>query len=158
MSQETVQAHKECRGIRGATVVEENTPEAILKATRELLALIIRLNDIHPEDVASAIFTTSMDLNAAFPAVAARQFNWFDVALMCGHELDVPGSMKKCLRILIHWNTTKKASEIKHVYIKGAEKLRPERGSLPPVDWDELESWIQSQINPEVHATRQQDD
>ena len=96
--------------------------------------------------------------DAAFPAVAARQFNWFDVALMCFHELDVPGSLKRCLRILIHWNTTKSAAEIRHVYIKGAERLRPERGDLPPVDWDELEAWIQTQINPEITAIKQQPD
>ena len=139
-----------CRGVRGATTIDENTPEAILKGTRELLALIIRFTDMSPDDVASAYFTTTTDLDAAFPAVAARQFNWFDVALMCGHELDVPGSLRKCIRVLIHWNTTKTAKEIRHVYIKGAAKLRPERSELPPVDWDELESWIQSQINLNV--------
>ena len=139
-----------CRGIRGATTVEENTPEAILRGTRELLALIIRFNDLKPEDVASAIFSTTSDLNAAFPAVAARQFNWFDVALMCGHELDVPNSLRMCIRVLIHWNTTKTASEIRHVYIKGAKRLRPERGELPPVDWDELEKWIETQINRDI--------
>ena len=141
---------KVCRGIRGATIIEENTPEAILKGTRELLALMIRLNGIAQEDVASAIFSTTSDLDATFPAVAARQFNWFDVALMCFHELETPGAMRMCLRILIHWNTTKSANEIKHVYIKGAEKLRPERGDLPPVDWDELEDWIQKQVNRDV--------
>lgn len=147
-------AYLVCRGVRGATTIEENTPEAILKGTRELLALMIRFNDIDPNDVASAIFTTTTDLDAEFPAVAARQFNWFDVALMCGHELDVPGSLRKCIRILLHWNTTKNAQEIRHVYIKGASKLRPERSCLPPVDWDELEAWIQSQINPKVKSNR----
>ncbi len=143
-----------CRGVRGATTIEENTAEAILRGTRELLALMIRFNGIKPEDVASAIFTTTSDLNAEFPAVAARQLNWFDVALMCQHELDVPGSLRKCIRILLHWNTTKTSKEIRHVYIKGAAKLRPERGDLPPVDWDELESWIAGQINPEVVSNR----
>lgn len=134
-----------CRGIRGATTIENNTPEEILKGTRELLALMIRFNGIKPEDVSSAIFTTTVDLNAAFPALAARQLQWTDVALMCGHELDVPGSLRKCIRILVNWNTTKTAAEIRHVYIKGASKLRPERADLPPVDWDELETWIESQ-------------
>ena len=134
-----------CRGIRGATTIENNTPEEILKGTRELLALMIRFNGIKPEDVSSAIFTTTVDLNAAFPALAARQLQWTDVALMCGHELDVPGSLRKCIRILVNWNTTKTAAEIRHVYIKGASKLRPERADLPPVDWEELEAWIESQ-------------
>ena len=118
-----------CRGIRGATTIENNTPEEILKGTRELLALMIRFNGIKPEDVSSAIFTTTVDLNAAFPALAARQLQWTDVALMCGHELDVPGSLRKCIRILVNWNTTKTAAEIRHVYIKGASKLRPERAA-----------------------------
>ena len=134
-----------CRGIRGATTIENNTPEEILKGTRELWALMIRFNGIKPEDVSSAIFTTTVDLNAAFPALAARQLQWTDVALMCGHELDVPGSLRKCIRILVNWNTTKTAAEIRHVYIKGASKLRPERADLPPVDWAELEAWIESQ-------------
>ncbi|MBR4751193.1 MAG: chorismate mutase [Thermoguttaceae bacterium] len=139
-----------CRGVRGATTIENNTPEEILKGTRELLALMIRFNGIDPDDVASAIFTTTSDVNAAFPALAARQLQWSDVALMCGHELDVPGSLKKCIRILLHWNTTKTSSEIRHVYIKGAARLRPERADLPPVDWEELESWIQEQIDLEA--------
>lgn len=139
-----------CRGVRGATTIEHNTPEDILRGTRELLALMIRFNGIDPNDVASAIFTTTSDVNAAFPALAARQLQWSDVALMCGHELDVPGSLRKCIRILLHWNTTKTSSEIRHVYIKGAARLRPERADLPPVDWEELEAWIQKQIDSEA--------
>jgi chorismate mutase len=139
-----------CRGIRGATTIEHNTAEEILKGTRELLALMIRLNDIEPDDVASAIFTTTSDLDAAFPALAARQLQWSDVALMCGNELDVPGSLRKCIRILLHWNTSKTSAEIRHVYIKGAAKLRPERSELPPVDWEDLEAWIQEQIDAHV--------
>ncbi len=135
-----------CRGVRGATTIDANTPEEVLKGTRELLALMIRLNGIESKDVASAIFTTTSDVDAAFPAVAARQLNWSEVALMCGHELDVPGSLRMCIRILIHWNTTKASSEIRHVYIKGAARLRPERAELPPVDWNELENWIQEQL------------
>lgn len=116
-----------CRGIRGATTVEENTREAILAATRELLSRLIEANRIHPDDVASAIFTTTPDLNAEFPAVAARQLGWTDVALMCTHEMSVPGSLPKCIRVLIHWNTSKPASAIQHIYIKGAAQLRPDR-------------------------------
>lgn len=118
---------KMCRGIRGATTVEENTREAILEATRELLVLMIKHNGIVPDDVASVIFTTTMDLNAEYPAVAARQLGWHDAALMCAHEMAVPHGLKMCLRILIMWNTTLSAHEIHHVYINGAKHLRPDR-------------------------------
>lgn len=118
---------KVCRGVRGATTVEANTREAILDATRELLIAMIKLNEIHPDDVGSAIFTTTMDLNAEYPAVAARQLGWHDAALMCAHEMAVPHGLEKCLRILIMWNTTGTAQEVQHVYIKGAKHLRPER-------------------------------
>lgn len=117
-----------CRGIRGATTVEANTREAILEATRELLQAIITANDLQVEDVGSAIFTTTPDVNAEFPALAARALGWHDVALMCGHEMSVPGALSRCVRILIHWNTPKSQNEIVHVYIKGARNLRPERG------------------------------
>ncbi|OGO40799.1 MAG: chorismate mutase [Chloroflexi bacterium RBG_16_57_9] len=118
-----------CRGIRGATTIEENTRQAILDGTRELLSLLIEANGIHPDEVASAIFTTTPDLDAEFPAVAARQLGWTDVALMCGHEMSVPGSLQKCVRILIHWNTSKPANAIQHIYIKGASQLRPDRAN-----------------------------
>jgi chorismate mutase len=136
-----------CRGVRGATTVEANTPELILKGTLELLALMIRANDIYQEDVASAIFTTTVDLDSEFPALAARQLGWMNVALMCGHELSVPGSLPRCLRVLLHWNTEKPADEIVHVYIKDAAKLRPDLSKLPPVDWEELERWIGSHLH-----------
>ena len=136
-----------CRGVRGATTAEDNRPENILKATRELLALMIRQNDIQPEDVCSAVFSTTADLDAEFPALAARQLGWFDVALMCVHELDVPGSLRRCIRILLHWNTDKASDEIVHVYVKEAARLRPDRSNLPPVDWKELEQWIAEHSN-----------
>ena len=116
-----------CRGIRGATTVEANTRESILEGTRELLQQIIDANELRVEDVSSATFTTTPDLNAEFPAVAARQLGWHDAALMCGHEMAVPGALQRCIRILIHWNTPKSQTEIVHVYIKGAQNLRPER-------------------------------
>ena len=131
-----------CRGVRGATTADTNTREDILRATRELLAMMIRQNGIRAEDVASVIFSTTSDLNAEFPALAARQLGWFDVALLCNHELDVPGSLRRCIRVLLHWNTDMPQNEITHVYIKDATALRPDRVQLPPVDWDELESWI----------------
>ncbi len=133
------------RGIRGATTVDENSGEAILQGTRELLALMIRANGLKPDDVASAIFTTTVDLDAQFPALAARQFGWTNVALMCGHEMNVPGSLRMCIRILLHWNTDKTADEIVHIYIRGAKKLRPDISQLPPVDWDDLNRWIEQQ-------------
>ncbi len=143
-----------CRGVRGATTAEANTSEEILKATRQLLALMIRQNGIREEDVASAIFTTTGDLDAEFPALAARQLGWLNVALMCHHELDVPGSLRRCIRILLHWNTDKSADQIVHVYIKQAANLRPDRSKLPPVDWNELEQWITQHINDEAKPSR----
>ena len=119
-----------CRGIRGATTATENTREAILEATRELLQLLIAANGIKPEDIASAIFTTTPDLNAEFPAVAARELGWIDTALLCGHEMNVPGSLQRCIRVLVHWNTTRHASDVVHVYIRGARGLRPERAIM----------------------------
>lgn len=143
-----------CRGVRGATTVENDTREEILAATRQLLALMIRINGIEAGDVGSAIFTTTTDLNAEFPAVAARQLGWLDIALLCTHELDVPGSLRKCIRVLVNWNTEKTASEIQHVYIRDAVRLRPDLSRLPPVDLDELERWIQKELA--THAAGRQ--
>jgi chorismate mutase len=118
------------RGIRGATTVEANTREAILEAAGELLGEIIRANDIRADDVASAYFTTTTDLNAEFPAVVARRdFGWTNIALMCGHEMDVPGSLRMCLRIMLHVNTETPQAKVCHVYLRGATVLRPD---LPP--------------------------
>ena len=116
-----------CRGIRGATTAEKNTAEAILAATRELLAIIVEANGLRVEDVASAIFTTTPDLTAAFPARAAREMGWRDVALLDAQEIPVPGSLERCIRVLIHWNTEKSAAEVQHVYLKEAQALRPGR-------------------------------
>lgn len=127
------------RGVRGATTVAENSAEEILAATRELLYTMIQANGIEPEAVASAYFTTTVDLNATYPALAARQLGWFDVALLCGHEMEVPGSLNRCIRILLHWNTTRRADEVIHVYLHGAHGLRPDRESLPPVPPEEIE-------------------
>jgi chorismate mutase len=114
-----------CRGIRGATTVERNDRAEILAATSELLRLLIAKNEIEAEDVASAIFSVTDDLDAEFPAVAARNLGWLEVALINTREIPVPGSLDLCIRVLLHVNTTRKASEIQHVYIRGAVNLRP---------------------------------
>ena len=117
---------RECRGIRGATTAERNTAEDILEATRDLMAAIIEANDVQVEDVVSVLFTTTPDLNATFPAVAAREYGWDTVPLMCSHEMGVPGALDHVVRVLIHFNTEKPASEIRHVYLRRAVELRPE--------------------------------
>jgi chorismate mutase len=114
-----------CRGIRGATTVEQNEREEILAATTELLQQLIRRNDLRAEDIASAIFTVTEDLDAEFPALAARSLGWTEVALICTREIPVPNSLGKCIRILLHVNTTRGAAEMQHVYIRGAVNLRP---------------------------------
>lgn len=114
------------RGVRGATTVESNSPEAILDATKELLAAMIKANEIDVDTVGSAFFTLTQDLNAEFPAVAARQMGWTDVPLLCGHEMNKPGALPMCLRVLLHVNTDKMAKDIKHVYLRGARVLRPD--------------------------------
>ncbi|MCC7087294.1 MAG: chorismate mutase [Pirellulales bacterium] len=135
-----------CRGVRGATTVAANTRDDILAATRQLVALMVRRNGIEPGDVASAIFTTTPDLDAEFPALAARQLGWLEVPLLCGHEMAIPSSLPQCIRVLVHWNTDRAQSEIQHVYIRDAEKLRPDLCKLPPVNWEELETWIREQM------------
>lgn len=113
-----------CRGIRGATTVENNDRDEIWTATSELLHLIVERNDLRTEDIASAIFTTTDDLDAAFPARAARYMGWTEVPLMCMREISVPGSLGKCIRVLLHVNTERSAGEIRHVYLKEAVNLR----------------------------------
>ncbi len=131
-----------CRGVRGATTVADNTAEAILAATRELLFTMIRHNAIDTADVASAIFSTTADLNAVFPATAARQLGWYDVALLCTHEMSVPGSLPRCVRILLHWNTARPQRDIVHVYLHEATSLRPDKETIPPVPAAEIEAYM----------------
>ncbi len=114
-----------CRGIRGATTVDENTREAILSATQELLQKVVESNNVTPDDVAALFFTTTADLNAEFPAVAARELmGWSLTPMLCGHEMSKPDGLPKCLRILMLVNTNKKPDELKHCYIRGAKNLR----------------------------------
>jgi len=119
-----------CRGVRGATTVERDTAEDILEATREMLQELIARNEIEADNVASAIFTTTPDLQAEFPAVAARQLGWRDVALLCGHEMTRPGALGRCIRVLIHLNTTRTAQQIQHIYLREATALRPDRATM----------------------------
>lgn len=115
------------RGIRGAINVTANTPEAILQATKVLLKNILRLNPaLNPVDIASAIFTLTPDLDAAFPALGARQMGWVDVPLLCYQEIAVPDGLPQILRVLIHWNTALPQKDIRHVYLGAAVALRPE--------------------------------
>lgn len=136
-----------CRGVRGATTVAANDREEILEATRQLLALMVHRNGIDKADLASATFTVTKDLDAEFPALAARQIGWRDVALLCGYEVAVPGSLDRCVRVLLHWNTDKPQSEIAHVYARGAERLRPDLIKVPEVDLAELDAWIRAQMD-----------
>lgn len=118
-----------CRGLRGATTAVSNTPEAILEATRELLRQLVARNDVAVEDVTSAFFTVTEDLDAAHPARAARQLGpgWEHVALLCAREIPVPGDVRRCIRVLLHVNTVRTLAELRHVYLREAARLRPDR-------------------------------
>ncbi len=115
-----------CRGIRGATTIAANTAEDIGEATTDLLEAMILLNEIEAEDVVSAIFTTTPEITASFPALAARGLGWTDVPLLCAHEMNVPGALRGVVRILLHVNTPRTPAEIRHVYLREARALRPE--------------------------------
>jgi chorismate mutase len=115
------------RGIRGAITVETNSEGPILEATRSLLSEIVRANDVEPDEIAAVFFTTTPDLTAAFPAEAARQLGWQAVALMSGVEVDVPGALPQCIRVLLLWNTPRAQEQIVHVYLNQAQQLRPDR-------------------------------
>ncbi len=115
------------RGVRGATIAAANTREAILAATHELLTALIQANDLREPDIASVFFTATPDLNAAFPARAVRELGWTDVALLDAQALRVDGDLPRCIRVLIHWNTERTISELKHVYLHEARNLRPDR-------------------------------
>ena len=117
-----------CRGIRGATTAATNTRDDILSATRELLERLVLRNGIQPEDIAAIFFTVSEDLDAEYPALAARQLGWTDSALLCAREIPVPGRrVARCIRVLLLANTTRSAAEVRHVYLRDAVALRPNR-------------------------------
>ena len=113
-----------CRGIRGATIADDNTAESIRDAIRELMADLVSRNGVAAEDVASAFFTTTPDLNAAFPAEAARHMGWDHVPLLGAVEMAKPGAPGRCIRVLVMWNTTASQREIEHVYLRGTDALR----------------------------------
>ena len=115
------------RGVRGATVAGQDEEGAILAATRELLEALLQANPaMQVEELASAFFTVTGDLTAAHPAKAARQMGWMQVPLMCALEIPVPGSLPRCIRVLLHWNTSLAQAEIRHVYLGAAASLRPD--------------------------------
>lgn len=112
------------RGIRGATYVENNEAEFIIKETKVLLLEMIGKNHIKVEDICSILFTSTIGLNASFPALAARELGWKYVPMLCSVEIDVPDSLHNCVRVLMHVNTSLKQDQVKHVYLKEAKKLR----------------------------------
>ena len=114
----------EVRAIRGATTSPSNSSEEILAATTEMLDLITKENSLKVDDIISAFFTTTQDLKAEFPPVAARKMGWVNVALMCSHEMKVPGALQKCIRVMVHVNTDKNPSDIVNIYLRDAVNLR----------------------------------
>ena len=112
------------RGLRGATTCAADTSEEIVSATQELLLLLMERNDLRHDDVVSVIFTTSRDLTATFPATAARGVGFGDIPLLCASEIDVPGSMPLCIRVLMHVYSDRPRTEIRHVYLHNAQSLR----------------------------------
>jgi chorismate mutase len=123
-----------CRGIRGAVCAEANRSDAILIAARTLLEHIVAANDLSTTDLVSAIFTATPDLDAAYPARAAREIGWTQVPLLCMQEMAVNGSLPRCIRVLIHWNTDRTPEEIHHVYLGEARALRPDLAGEEPLE------------------------
>lgn len=113
-----------CRALRGAITVEENSAEEIIKATQEVLLLLVKENGLSIDDVVSIIFTMTRDLNATYPAVAARAIGWTQVPMLCFNELEISGSMPRCIRVLMHINTEKSQNDLKHIYLRDAIALR----------------------------------
>lgn len=119
------------RGVRGAITCAEDQPELVLQATRELLLAIQKANpDMNSDEFASIFFTATPDLCSIHPAKAARQLGWNLVPLLCAQEIEVPDSLPRCIRVLIHWNTSIPQNEIQHVYVGDAAVLRPDIGTM----------------------------
>ena len=117
---------KMTRGIRGAITVAANEAEAILSATQALLEAMVQQNSLQPADICTAIFSTSPDLDAEFPAIAARRLGWLYTPLLCANEIPVPGALGKCVRVLLLVNTSLAQDEVVHVYLRDAVQLRPD--------------------------------
>jgi chorismate mutase len=115
-----------CRAVRGAITVAKNSAAEIVSATDELLQAMLAANNINKEDIVSIIFTVTKDLDAEFPAVAARKNGWTSIPMLCSYEIAVKQSLKKCIRILLTFNTEKSLKQIKHQYLRGATSLRPD--------------------------------
>jgi chorismate mutase len=122
------------RGIRGATTASANEPEAILEATGELLGELVRLNALVVEEIAFAYFTTTADLDAEFPALAARRLGWVDVPLLCGHDMTVrqpnPRGVARCIRVLLLYNTELSQRQMRHAYLRGADAIRQDLDAM----------------------------
>lgn len=114
------------RAVRGATTVDADEPGAIREHTRELLAALVASNGVEPTSIVSAIFTVTRDLESEFPARAARDLGWTDVPLLCVHEMNVPGALPRCIRVLLHVESDRAREEMRHVYLRGAIVLRPD--------------------------------
>lgn len=123
---QSLEANMTCRGIRGAITIDENKKDLIIEGTIRLLSEIIESNKIHEDDIVSIFFSVTEDLNATFPARAARTIGLTDTPLLCFHEIRVPDGLEKCIRILMHINSNKNKSDIKHIYLEKAESLRPD--------------------------------
>jgi chorismate mutase len=119
------------RGVRGAIDVQEDTAEEVLHGTRELLSGILEANpQLRSEDITSAIFTSTEDLNSAYPARAARDMGWHSVPMLCSREIPVPGGLPRCIRVLLHWNTELDQQSVQHVYLGQAAGLRPDLSGI----------------------------
>ncbi len=115
-----------CRAVRGAITVEENSPEAIYEGARTLLTAMQENNGFEVGELVSVTFTATADLDAAYPAVSAREMGWTEIPLLCMQEMAVKGSLARCIRVLVHWNTDRSPTQIRHLYLRGAEVLRPD--------------------------------
>jgi len=129
------------RAIRGAITVDRDEPDLVYAATRELLSEIIARNGVDLDHIISVIFTVTPDLTSAFPAMAARSMGWLDVPLLCTMEIPVPGAMGRCIRVLLHVESDRQRAAIQHVYLGGAQSLRPDISEVRPA--------------PESHPPRQ---
>jgi chorismate mutase len=114
------------RGVRGAVTVDADDAGLIHDATRRLLLEIVTRNEIAIDDIASVLFTLTPDIRAAFPALAARDMGWTHVAMLHAVEIDVPGAIRRCIRVMLQFNTTRAMPDIEHVYLGEAARLRPD--------------------------------